>query len=261
MRIIVAILLLIIVGCNQSYAEDNISYAPAQVFFFPTDSPTYFFSDHFTGATYSQFFPDGHYIYIAKEHLGVSPFDEGTWSQSNDGTITLISSSLCADIICEPLQIQVSVHNLVDRLSELRQKIVEYLRSNVKNKYTEDDLKYLMVGKDYLMVEITDPSIESVTKSELQALLKAIDEFIKKPSLQNITLVPLSYKGKVFLTSLNQVRNRDYNKVCNVIDEGDNSKWMIFNDFMITEEEFNKGTEKPYPFKYFPEMNKLTGAE
>jgi hypothetical protein len=55
--------------------------------------------------------------------------------------------------------------------------------------------------------------------------------------------------------------NRNHKEVCDAIEQGTNSQVIIYNDFMIPEEQFNKGTSKPYSFKFYPEMNKITGAE
>ncbi|MDO9541185.1 MAG: hypothetical protein Q7J98_02535 [Kiritimatiellia bacterium] len=263
MKKILPVLLLATVILSQSAAENSTSYAPAEPYFLSTNSPTCFFANYNTSATYSKFSPDGQYIRITKQHMGVWPFDNGTWAQSADGIITLISTNLCADIICEPLEIRVGRHDRIGRLPELQRKIAEYLNSNVKDEYANDDLTGLAVGEYWLNVEIDWlTQRKSVTHAEMQALLNAVKDFLNKPSLQNERLMPLSYKGKVFLVNLNKTINRDYRVWCKKIAARTNSQTTIsHNDFMVTEAQFSKGTGKPYPFKIYKWMNILTGAE
>lgn len=262
MKHITATVLLFGICLGQSIAEETNTYAPAEPYRLSTNEASCFFSDHLTGARYMKFSPDGQYVRIAKEHMGVWPFDDGTWTQAADLTITMVSTNLCADIISGPLGIRVGRHEWVGRITELRRKVNEFLASSTKDSFSQGDLKGLSVGEYSLRVEIDWRSQrKTVTRPEMLALLKAIDDFINDPSIRNKRLMPLEYKGKVFLVNLNDNVNRDHKKVCEAIDQGTNSQAIIYNDFMVSEEQFTKGTGKPYSFKYHTEMNKITGAE
>lgn len=262
MKYITATVLVVGVCLGPSIAAEENSYAPSVPYRLSTNEVTCFFSDHLTGASYTKFSPDGRYVRIAKEHMGVWPVDDGTWTQAADLTITLVSTNLCADIICGPLEIGVGRHDRVGRLADLRRKVADCLTSNPKADYSQDDLNPLAVGEYSLKVEIDwRTQRETVTRFEMFALLKAIDDFVNDPSLRNKRLVPLAYRGRVFLVNLNDNVNRDHKEVCEAIDRGTNSQAIIYNDFMVSEEQFNKGTGNPYPFKFHRGMNKITGAE
>jgi hypothetical protein len=262
MKTSTSIILLFGILITEAVAGVITSYAPAELYFLSTKAPTYFSSDHLTGASYLKFSPDGRYISIAKEHMGVWPVDDGTWNQDSEGTVTLVSTKLCADIVSGSLEIGVGRHDSIGKLSELRRKINEFLTSSHKKTFSEDDLKHLAVGEYSLKVEIDWRAHRTtVTRSEMQSLLKAVDVFLNDPSARNKRLVPLAYKGKIFLVNLNDIVNRDHKEVCKAIDQGKKTRAIVYNGFMISEEQFTKGTGKPYPFKYYPEMNKQTGAE
>ena len=246
----------------QSRAGDAQPFAPAEPYHFSTNQPACFFADHLTGATYTKFSPDGQYVRIAKEHMGVWPFDHGSWTQSGDGTLTLISTNLCADILCGPLVICVGRHDRVGRLADLRGKIAGLLASNPQDHYGRADLKSLAAGKYALKVEIDWRTRKNtVTRTELLALLEATGAFLNDSSVRNQRLMPLAYKDKVFLVDLNGLVNRDPREVCDAIDQGPDAQVISYAHFMVSEAQFDQGTGKPYPFKFYPAMNRLTGAE
>ena len=74
------------------------------------------------------------------------------------------------------------------------------------------------------------------------------------------TVVPMSYKQRVFLVWPGKDYKADPERVCRGIDSGTNER-AIHNEFMISAEEFTKGTGKPYGFKFYQEMNQTTGAD
>lgn len=248
-------------------AEDKKPFTPAEVQFFHEKNPVYFFSDHLTGAHYYKFLPDGKYVVIAKEHLGVWPIDQGTWSQAKDGVITLVSPKWCADVVCGPLSIQVARKSNAELLPELLSKINELLGSHKSEKFAREDLEELKAGDTVVEeakfpIEIQTDWKDSYSRGDVIELARSIEGFLKNPDLQNTKMVALAYRGKVFLNSLNQVTNRDQVSVCQAIDRGEGPGDMdIYNPFMINEKQFSEGTGTPYPFKYFPELNAVTGAK
>ncbi len=148
----------------------------ARAWMLPTNSPSFFFADHLTGATYYQFSPDGTYLATAKEHMGVWPVDGGKWIQASDGAMTLTSTNT--------------------KLASRGPEVVK----------------------------------------------------------------PMQYKDKVFLIWPSLSYKANLNEVCCFLDSPTNSL-PLFNEFMITEQEFRNGVGEPYAFKFYPEMNKATGAE
>ena len=148
----------------------------ARAWMLPTNSPSFFFADHLTGATYYQFSPDGTYVLTAKEHMGVWPTDGGNWIQASDGAMTLTSTNA------------------------------------------------------------------------------------KRAARGPEVVKPMQYKDKVFLIWPSVSYKADLAEVVRFIDSPTNSL-PLFNELKITEEEFRNGVGKPYAFKFYPEMNKATGAE
>ena len=74
------------------------------------------------------------------------------------------------------------------------------------------------------------------------------------------TVAPMTYKQRVFLVWPGKEYKADAQRVCRVIDAETNAP-RVYNEFMISAEEFSKGTATPYRFKFYKGMNKVTGAE
>ena len=74
------------------------------------------------------------------------------------------------------------------------------------------------------------------------------------------SMVPMTYKQRVFLVWPAEAHKADAPRVCRAIDAATNAP-RVLNEFMISAEEFSKGTAKPYPFKFLKGMNKGTAAE
>lgn len=244
-------------------AESTNQHSPAEPFFLSRDSATCFFSDHEEGAFYLKFKPDGRYILIAKEHMGVWPVDSGGWNQSSDGVVTLTSKILCADILSGDLEVSVGNLRRTKQIPKLINVIDRFLQKTKADSIFEKQIKRLRLRGDLaLEVEIDWRSHRStVSRSELQLLRDSMVLFITDSSFQHKKILPLTYKGFVFLINLNNIIDRDHREVCNAIDSTRNGQVMIDNMIKISEEAFNSKTSKPYPFKFYPEMNKVTGAE
>ena len=148
----------------------------ARVWMLPTNSPSFFFANLLTGATFYQFSPDGTYVLTAKEHMGVWPVDGGKWTQASDGTMTLASTNA------------------------------------------------------------------------------------KRAARGPQVVKPMEYRDRVFLIWPSVSYQADLSEVCRFIDSTAN-KFPLFNEFRISEEAFRNGVSKPYAFKFYPELNKATGAE
>ena len=84
-----AVVISLLVLVNFAVGQDT----NARAWMLPTNSPSFFFADHLTGATYCQFSPDGTYVLAAKEHMGVWPIDGGNWIQASDGAMSLASTN------------------------------------------------------------------------------------------------------------------------------------------------------------------------
>ena len=100
-----------------------------------------------------------------------------------------------------------------------------------------------------------------VSRKEVEALFPAIDKFLTNPSEQNCRAAPMHYKEQTFLLWLNcgTPSDRNLDEIHKAID---NPKEMIpDHSHLISAEQFEREVKKPYPFLFYPEMNKITGAE
>ncbi len=140
-----------------------------------TREPSFFSSDHLTGALYWKFDTNGSYVRIAKEHMGVWPLDGGTWNQTSQGVITMTSTN-------------------------------------------------------------------------------------QSGSQKGDTAVAMTYRGRVFLVWPGEMHKRELEEMCRQIDLGTNAPLIVYT-FMVPAEAFAEGTSKPYAFKVYRGMNKLTGAD
>ncbi len=73
------------------------------------------------------------------------------------------------------------------------------------------------------------------------------------------TVAPMTYRQRVFLVWPGKDYKADPQRVCRLIDAETNAS-HVYNEFMISAEEFSMGTAKPYPFEFYRGMNKATGA-
>ena len=232
----------------------------------PTDRASHFYSNHLTGSGYIEFNTDGTYRQIAREHMGVWPFDVGTWSQNQDGVVTLVSTVMCADVISPPLEVMVGRSEYLADLPELQKAIQAFLSTNTASRFEVPDCNSFIVteGEYDLGVE-ANYLLERrfVSRAELKQLISAIDLFLRDPEQQHCQAVPLQYKDRVFLLWLNCNTPicRSLSEICSDIDEAKPGHEVIYYDFLIPEEQFEKEVKKPYPFMFYPEMNKITGAE
>ena len=246
----------------------------------PADRASHFYSDHLTGSSYIELKSDGTYREIAREHLGVWPIDEGTWNQNQEGILTLVSPVMCADVISPPLAVMVGRSEYIAGLPELKQAIQAFLNSSTAARFEVPDYElYLLTdGENELGVRLGDllESLgklrvevnfllrrEFISRAELEQLIGAIDRFLDDPEQRNCQAIPMRYKDRVFLLWLNcgTPQSRSLREICRAIDRAKPENQPIYHDFLIPEEQFEKGVKKPYPFKFYPEMNKITGAE
>lgn len=232
----------------------------------PKDRPSYFYSNHLTGAGYIELKPDGTYRQIAREHMGVWQFDDGTWHQDKDGLVTLVSTTLCANIISPPLEISVVRTEYTSALPDLKNAIQAFLKKDASDQYPLHDFEPLIKvnGKHKLTVEANHLLRRKfISRKEVEALIPAIDRFLSDPSEMNCRAVPMYYKQHTFLLWLNcnTPNNRSLDEIHKAIDNAKPNEIIAYHDFLISAEQFEKEVKKPYPFLFYPEMNKITGAE
>jgi hypothetical protein len=196
--------------------------------------------------------------------MGVWQFDGGTWSQNTDGIVTMESNTLCASIINPPLEINVVNTKLISLLPQLKTAIQEFLRKESNAQFPVRDFQPLLSvkGKYELGVDVNLPyPRRPVSRNELESLIPAIDRFLADPSERNCRMVPMQYKKQTFLLWLNcsTPSDRSLDKIHKAIDKPKEAPSL--HSVLITADQFDREVKKPYPFLFYPEMNKITGAE
>ena len=176
----------------------------------------------------------------------------------------MFSETSCADVLCDPLMVQVRRREEINDLGKLASQVESLIAMTTGDLFTHEVVESLKVGEtDYenwkfpLEIGIDYLSVgETIHRNQLKDLVEAIRAFIETPSLQNEMLVPLSYKERVFLVNLNSVVDNDHKEVCKAIDKGDLSPMKISNAFEIYREIFELETNSTYPFKFFPQPSR-----
>ena len=81
-----------------------------------------------------------------------------------------------------------------------------------------------------------------------------------EPRWRRRTAIPMIYGTHVLLVWPTANDKSSAKEVCRSIDSGRTNDWL-FNEFQISGEEFTNALQSPYGFKYFKEMNAVTGAQ
>ncbi len=249
-------------GCSTLGHRTLQTKISATKVFLPKDRASHFRSLDGHNASYLELRRDGSYREITRLHLGVGVriTEEGSWTQDASGVVTFVSKARCAHIISSPFVVYVIMRENVKRVPKLRQQIIDFLRKNKTDRfrisdYWEhrwDELFILLEGDhpiraklDYL-VELRQR--EFVTREELQKLVSSMDEFVRNPSLQNCKAMPMKYKDRTFLWTLNYgVFSRNLPKICQNIDRSKPGEGFLWCDFLIPEHEFKQEVAKPFP--------------
>jgi hypothetical protein len=227
--------------------------AEAKIYSFSQGKPEYF-AQSGAHTEYLVFMPDGKYRETESGHFGVSEWDKGTWEQSSDGRIKMVSAQRFHSVDSGSLSIFVSDREDISRLSVLREKIADFLANNAKEKLTTDDIRGLMQYKarngDLISVVRLGFPAETTSRKNLKRLQEKIDSYLKDPDKNVFYCTPYTYRDAKFLIFEDQ-----FGIVDDIKASIDRKEWPFV--FMgIDEKRFKEGSGKPQPFRFYPEMNK-----
>jgi hypothetical protein len=262
-------------GCACTDSRNTLSE-----FIINKDTISIFRMYYTDGAFYYELNPDGNYIEY-KYHTESSPIkfeiDRGKWKQGYDGIIEFCSSSRCADIVRDELQIRIEHIDNIKELPALRDKIESYLGGdagiylnieNIDTHYSNqllcDRSKVLLwtcrlashapipinvdVGTPVIMyLEMnSDTDRKEISKYEIKSLVSDIDRFVCDPSMRIRRAIPMKYLNNVFLLWLNcnTYSNRNVNRICRDVEKYNNSSRAPFHYFMISRDQYEKDMDK-----------------
>lgn len=232
----------------------------------PEGSPGYFRSDHYTGAQYLQLSTDGRYNIVGVEHMGRFEIDRGTWS-AEGAELFLRSDDLVLDVVEYPFRVYVGRELDVELLPELRRRVFDLYQIRGNAPLELADVKELKVsherGADDRSVAVTlDLDVEigrrTLKPDDLLELIKALDDYLAQPELRNVfPYRSFDYRGQTFLLPLEPGATAVDLSVSSIQEEIDEDPTTAppYVFVAIPEATFRRGTERNYPFKYFPELN------
>jgi hypothetical protein len=244
-------------NANSSVEDAGDYRARTSVVHLPTDRASHFYANGLTWSDYIELKPDGTYREITQADVGVLPTKEGTWSQDQEGILTFVSKTRCADVISSPLEVSLVRSKRIAGLPKLKEAIQAFLSSNAAAQFAVPDREPLILieGEYDLEVEVNYLlQRQFVSRAELEQLIAAIDQFLSNPEQRNCQAIPMRYKDRVFLLWLNcnTPSSRSLTEICRDIDKAKPEDTVIHYDFMISEEDFEKRGEGAVPLQVLP---------
>ena len=243
--------LCLLAGAVAAHAED-----PA-VLMFQDDADTFFKNYYYTGSEYFQFSTNGTYRQVAREHMFVEESDHGTWSQDNEGRLTLVSHEHYRDIECEPLSIFMWYTQAVTRLPWVRKEIDGMLRRSDEATFITTEIEAIeKYGYENCLSRVSvDFDVKHVPREKLEGLARRIDIFLNDEERHHFHATPMIYKDFTFLLweDAQTPINRDLERIVETIDQqtkGNPAHIFIGIDGKTFQDESGKTQE----FLYYPEM-------
>ncbi len=244
------------------------------VFQMPKDENIYFKSYEGTNSNYFQFNVDGTYRKIYRGDFDVFESDLGTWRQEEFGELILISQEHYRNIESTSLCIYLWNADGIKRLPLIKEYIKKLLaNSNIqaftkeqieeRKTYSKKQIKQTLLAdaneqeltKELIEeIENTDfeplnPSlisvdyrVEKVSRSDLNDLIKQIDEFLNNSEKNSFHATPLNYKGQTFIHWKNSqtCTKQDLKEVLAKIDDHKPGSTLRYIYMKISEGAFQK---------------------
>lgn len=238
---------------NERASAPKLPPAEAKVCLFPKGQPEYF-AQSGSHTEYLVFQPDGKYRETESGHFGVGEIDSGTWEQSPEGRIKMISAQKFHNVESGSLSIFISGQDDITRLSTLKEKITDFLSRNAQEKISATNVMGLMQyqarnGNTISVVRLNFPA-ETTSRNNLKKLQAKIDDYLKNSEKNVFYCTPYVYRDAKFLIPEDQFSTLDDIKAS--IDR----KELPFVFMGVDAKTFEQSSGKPQPFRYYPEMNK-----
>lgn len=165
---------------------------------------SFFKEEAFTGSSYVHFRTNGTYSRIAREHMFVEESDCGTWTQDSSGWVTMKSAMHYRNIEAGPLAIWTWHTNIAGRLPQIHAAIASLLRTNTSEHFDPDFVGERLVrlpsrGTNYYSPISLDFEAKQISRSQLSALLQAIEVFTNRTDNCHFHVAPMKYKDVTFL--------------------------------------------------------------
>ncbi len=259
------------------------------VFQMPKNENIYFKSYSYTFSEYFQFNANGTYRKITREHMYVDESDHGTWRQDKSGELILTSQEHYRNIECASLCIGIWNAEGIKRLPLVKEYIKKLLDNSNVQAFTKEQIEARkLYGKKHinkmllakfneqeltkeLIDEIentdfehsnppliyVDYRVEIVPRSDLNDLIKQIDEFLNDSEKKDFHATPMNYKGQTFLLWKNAqtCSKQDLKETLAEIDKHNSETTLTHIYTKIKGDIFQKESETTQEFIFYPEMN------
>ncbi len=231
--------------------EPPLPSAEANIYIFPKGKQQYFelSSIH---TSYLTFQPDGRYREILSDHFGVREYDSGTWKQSPDGRIRMVSKEKFHKIEAGSLSVYISDKKDVNCLKVLKKQITGLLNRHEKQSFSGMEIRGLMGDQEGRCASLTvdlDYEAKTTSRNNLQKLQTRIDSYLQDPEKNIFYYMPYIYRDAKFLVDEDSFLDID------LIKKSIHNKKSPFVFMGIDAKQFKEGSSKPQPFRYYPEMN------
>lgn len=233
-----------------------------------TKEDNYFKKEAPTGSAYVHFRTNGTYRRIAREHMYVAENDRGTWIQDSTGLVTMKSAMHYRNIEARPLAIWTWHTNTAARLPQIHEAISAFLRTNNSEHFESDFIRNRLVqlpsrGTNVYSPISPDPRENQTSRSNLVALLAAIEVFTNRTDNHHFHVTPMKYKEIRFLLwgDAETPINRDLPAIKNSIDQlqrEEGRKDLVPYVYTgIDKKRFDDEAGRTQEFLFRPEMNPL----
>jgi hypothetical protein len=219
----------------------------------------HFLSDHLTGSYSLTLKKDNSYSVINREHMGVSQSDSGKWKQESSGEVVLYSEETAAYVISDSFYVEILFRDDIAELSKIKSEVRRLLDEDLEDfpipKEPEFNpfIKLKNINAEVYFDYKNKNKNKFISRVDLMNLISDIENYQNNRNLQNIRFIPRSYKKKVFLQHTNSdlYFSSDIDEIIKEIEIQDFVPYIYF----LKEEDIS---DKPYPFKFFSVMNKVT---
>ncbi|MDD5671472.1 MAG: hypothetical protein PHN49_07525 [Candidatus Omnitrophica bacterium] len=238
----------------KSQEEVAAVRASLQVYHFPKGEDA-FFAESGAHTIYLALRADGSYRESESAHVGIAQTDAGKWEQDSDGIVRLISEKRYHDICAGWMEVLPYDAYEVNALEELKELIRGFLESRKENRFTRKEV--MAITKDARAEGSMVPDIgfflsaDFATRQNLEELLTQIDAYIPSEEKNVFKMTPYRYKAEVILLPEDILSGLE-----DVVEYFDHGWYPSFVYVAIDKKTFEKGSKKPQPFRFFPEMNK-----
>ncbi len=219
----------------------------------PSGQALFFESNHGTGATFTEFRPDGTYRTVSREHMFVGESDAGRWRQRATGELLLCSEYEYRYISAPPLWIVVGSP---ERYASLRT-----MREALHQKLATRDATFVTKDLEAIGVESDDFGAARTPRAAVVRIAEEMDRYTASGDENLFRTWPRTYAGKLYIdhdwTIPRAVMDAEWSYEAHRDFDSQKAGLGLLN---IDKATFDASTVHRERFVFFPEMNGCMAA-